>query len=296
MQKLFITALTRRKIKAFWRRMSILRLKGFTTICQSLSKTKTIFYIIPGIIILFGVFFLSPKIAYPSQIDAQKLIELTNEQRINNGLPPLLYNDILALAAENKAKDLLSSGYFGHNTPDGKNFSLWISDAGYEYSYVGENLAMDFATNVGVMQGWINSGKHKENILNDNYKEIGIAAVNGEFNNKKTVLIVQIFGAQTPKQEDKDTKYLAVNQAFLLPRFLSSNTFDVFVPKIKSKTIVRHNGVKSLAVLNSGHLKKYNNYGKAYWGEVDGNEFKFQKVNITLLGEENKTLTFYPSK
>lgn len=262
----------KQKINAFWR-------------------LKIRLLIIPCLLVLLGVLFLFPNIAYPSSVDAETLIELTNGERLKQGLPALLYNETLALAAKNKADDLLNGGYFSHNTAD-KDFSDWVHGAGYNYSYTGENLAMDFVTNQGVFDGWMNSGKHKENILNDKYKEIGIAAVLGEFNNRKTVMVVQLFGSPIVEQEDA---YLAVNGAFLLPRFLSYNTFDIFIPKTRERTFVKHNNVKRLAVLNSGHLKKYDDYNDTYWGEVDAREFDFKKVEITMLGQAGKRLKFYPS-
>jgi hypothetical protein len=271
------------KLKAFWRQ---LRFKKF--------GFETTIFIIPCLFVLLGVLFLLPKIAYTTQIDAKALIKLTNEQRLKNGLPCLSYNNVLEKAAKNKANDLLSEGYFGHNSPDGKNFSDWVENLEYKYAYIGENLAMDFATNQGIIQGWMNSGKHKENILNESYKEIGIAVISGKFNGQKTTLVAQIFGAQLSEQENNE--YLAINRAFLLPRFLSPNTFDIFIPKTKNKTIVRHNGIKKLNVLNSGHLKKYVDYDSAYWGEIDGKEFEFKRISITLLGEEHKSLSFYPLK
>ena len=284
-QTSFGLARGRQKLKAFWRKP---HLKKF--------DFKTTIFIMPCFFVLLGVLFLLPKIAYTTQVDAKTLIELTNEQRLKNGLPALLYNNVLEKAAKNKANDLLSDGYFSHSSPSGRNFSDWVENVGYKYAYIGENLAMDFATNYGIIHGWMNSGKHRENILNDNYEEIGIAVISGKFNGERTTLVAQIFGSQPLKQENNDNKYLAINRAFLLPRFLGSNTFDIFIPKTENKTIVRHNGIKNLNVLNSNHLKKYADYNNVYWGEVDNNEFEFKKISITLLGEERKSLSFYPSK
>jgi len=238
--------------------------------------------------------FLFPKVAYPSSVDAKGLIKLTNIEREKEGLPALLYNEVLALAAKNKALDLLREDYFSHSSPKGKVFSDWVEEAGYNYSYTGENLAMDFMTNEGVMNGWFNSGKHKENILNDDYQEIGMATIEGQFKGRKTVIVVQIFGAPAKKMVEGGKNYLALSNAFLLPRFLDANTYDIFIPKSSEKTFVKHNEVKKVAVLNSGHLKTYRAYNDTYWGEVDAKEFSFRKVRITLLGQDEKKMNFYP--
>jgi len=245
--------------------------------------------------VLLGVLFLFPNVAYPTNVDAKELIKMTNEQRKANNLPPLVYNELLTKAAINKANDLLKDDYFKHNSPDGKDFSDWVRDVGYDYVHTGENLAMDFITNDGVFEGWMNSGKHKENILNTNYKEIGIGVVTGVFNGRRTAMVAQIFGTEAEKQvSSSEDSYLAVNNAFLLPRFLGTNTYDIFIPKTSTKTLVRHNNVKGFSVLNSGHLKQYESFKNTYWGEVDGLEFQFKKVRITLLGGENKKLVFFP--
>jgi len=198
----------KQKIIAFWRKQIVLRFKRAITSVYTLKwsiadveiKTKILF-IIPCLFVLLGVLFLSPKTAYLSQqIDTDTLIRLTNEERKRNGLNPLLYNETLAKAAEIKALDLLEDDYFGHNTPEGKDFVDWIKEAGYGYAYAGENLAMDFATSEGVMNGWMDSEKHCDNILGSNYEEIGIAVVAGEFNDKKTTMVVQIFGTRLERK------------------------------------------------------------------------------------------------
>lgn len=267
-----------------------------STFWSKLLSLEAILLIIPGLTVLIGVLFLWPKIAYTSQIDESGLIKLTNEQRRKKDLPPLIYNETLTRAAKNKASDLLKGGYFSHNSPGGKDFSSWVKEAGYPFAYTGENLAMDFVTNEGIMAGWMNSGKHRENLLNANYKEIGIAAVEGRFNDRRTIMVVQIFGTKLELGAGKDKRYLAIDRAFLLPRFLSYKTFDVFIPKTENKTIVRHNEIKQIVVLNNGHWEKYSDYNGAYWGEIEGNEFSFKKVRITLLGQQNKTLALLLNK
>jgi len=123
-----------------------------------------------------------------TSISENGILKLVNNEREKVGLTPLSINSKLQESAEAKAKYLLDNNLFDHNTKD-KNFSLWIKEAGYKYSIIGENLATDFYSDEEVVNAWIKSSGHKENILN-NYTETGISVQ--EKNGK--ILIVQIFG------------------------------------------------------------------------------------------------------
>jgi len=144
------------------------------------------------VIILLGVFLL-PKTAYLSTINDEKIIELTNIERNERGLSSLNANQLLTKAAYNKANALMKSQTFQH-TIDSKKFSAWIREAGYEYSFIGENLAIDFVSSEGAIKAWLNSPTHRKNILNKKFSENGIAIVEGQFQGENTTLVVQIFG------------------------------------------------------------------------------------------------------
>lgn len=127
---------------------------------------------------------------------AARLVELTNEYRLESGLQPLTVNPRLTQAAVNKAKDILAKQYFNHTSPDGRKFSDWIKDVNYDYFYVGENLAIDFTKPQDIFTAWLNSPKHKENIIRPEFQEIGIADISGEFENHPTQIVVQLFGSR----------------------------------------------------------------------------------------------------
>lgn len=127
---------------------------------------------------------------------ATELIRLTNEYRKESGLNPLTVNPRLTQAAVNKAKDILAKQYFNHTSPDGRKFSDWIKDVNYEYFYVGENLAIDFTKPQDVFTAWLNSPKHKENIIRPEFQEIGIADIGGQFEDHSTQIVVQLFGSR----------------------------------------------------------------------------------------------------
>ncbi|MDP3964054.1 MAG: CAP domain-containing protein [bacterium] len=139
--------------------------------------------------------------AYPTpgqfaSYTAGQIIELTNGERRGNGLASLTTNQQLATAAANKANDMLAKGYFDHTGPDGSRPWSWISGAGYDYIFAGENLAKDFTSAASTVAALMNSASHRKNILNSNYDEIGVAVVDGVLNGNQTVVMVQFFGAQ----------------------------------------------------------------------------------------------------
>jgi len=135
-------------------------------------------------------------LANHADISAIELVELTNAERALSNVPTLTVNETLVRSAEAKAQDLLERDYFNHDTPDGKTPWTFFTDAGYSYTWAGENLAIDFVTADPIQRAWMASPTHAANILNPHYREIGIAVVEGDFNGKHTAVVVQHFGAQ----------------------------------------------------------------------------------------------------
>lgn len=132
------------------------------------------------------------KIAVAKEnISATQIFNLINKERIKRNIPPLTLNNKLIQAAKNKAKDLADKKYFDHNSPNGKQFSSWIKETNYKYSFIGENLAINFQTEETTINAWMKSESHKENILEKNFTETGIAITT---NNEGKIIIVQIFG------------------------------------------------------------------------------------------------------
>lgn len=132
-------------------------------------------------------------LGFTSTISIDEVVRATNEQRAGSGLKPLSYNEKLADAARRKAANMFSENYWAHNSPSGKTPWTWFKDAGYSYIFAGENLAKDFGDTTRMMNAWMASPTHKENIINPKYTEIGIAVVPGSIQGQETVLVVQLF-------------------------------------------------------------------------------------------------------
>lgn len=145
------------------------------------------------LIVPFSVYF--PKTVFFADITKTALVEYVNKTRDSSGLSLLRENPELDLAAYLKAKDILEKDYFDHWSPEGVSPWHWFDEAGYDYKFAGENLAIGFLDSIEVHDAWLDSPTHKENILNKNFKEIGIAVLKGEFEGRETNVVVQLFGS-----------------------------------------------------------------------------------------------------
>ncbi|PKN02586.1 hypothetical protein CVU76_00915 [Candidatus Dojkabacteria bacterium HGW-Dojkabacteria-1] len=132
-----------------------------------------------------------------SSVTPSNIIGLTNQQRAAAGLNTLNVDSRLTAAAQAKANNMFSEQYWDHFGPNGETPWMFISQAGYQYVYAGENLAKGFRTAEGVHEAWMASPTHRDNIMSGNYKDIGVAVVEGELLGKQTTLVVQMFGNLT---------------------------------------------------------------------------------------------------
>jgi len=133
-------------------------------------------------------------LGYSSQITPEEIVELTNSEREEYGLSPLSLNMSLNEAARRKAADMFAFNYWAHKSPSDREPWDFFQEVGYDYIYAGENLARDFSTPEAVVGAWMMSPSHKDNIINGQYQEIGIAVVDGTLEGIETTLVVQLFG------------------------------------------------------------------------------------------------------
>lgn len=156
-------------------------------------------------IAVFGFTFLAP-LPHQSQAQAKYsnglVIELVNKVRANNGLSALTENPELDASAASKAADMIANDYFEHTSPSGITPWYWFTKNNYEYTYAGENLAINYYDSDTVMNAWMASPSHKANLLGTNYKEIGVASITGEFKGSKVFIIVQHFGTEKPQSQN----------------------------------------------------------------------------------------------
>lgn len=95
-----------------------------------------------------------------------------------------------------KATDMMARGYFEHTAPSGKEFFEWIDESGYAYSIAGENLAANFNTisPEAMVEAWMGSKLHRDNVLDERYSETGLGVVAGTFDGKPVLFVAEEFG------------------------------------------------------------------------------------------------------
>ncbi len=129
-------------------------------------------------------------------LSKEKIIELTNKYRSENGdLPALKENKKLNISAEKKIEDMFTNQYFEHISPKNIGVADLSQESGYQYIIIGENLAMgNFKDDKSLVDAWIDSKGHRENIVNKKYQDIGVAVARGIFDGKEIWMAVQHFG------------------------------------------------------------------------------------------------------
>jgi uncharacterized protein YkwD len=132
----------------------------------------------------------------PAKVE-QELIDLTNDlrkaARLTPAAPspgPLAPNAKLMTAARAHAANMAAQDKLDH-TLENKTFADRAMDTGYRYRLIGENIAWGPETPKEVLDDWMNSPFHQENILKEEFTEIGVGVAK---NQKGEQYWVQLFG------------------------------------------------------------------------------------------------------
>lgn len=117
------------------------------------------------------------------------LLQAINTERSYYHEPPLKPAHVLQVAAQAKVNDEAKRHYFAHISPQGKGPWEWIG-FNNNYTVVGENLAEGYNTTSSLVQAWMNSPTHRENILEPYWKVTGFGIVQ----EGKVTLVSEEFG------------------------------------------------------------------------------------------------------
>jgi uncharacterized protein YkwD len=121
------------------------------------------------------------RVVLPSPTDpqAQRLLELANRARWENGqIPPLKWNDALGHSALSHSQSMAQNDFFSHEGADLSSPWDRIDAAGYGNWYVlGENIAAGYENSEDVVNAWLVSPQHRENLLNPELHEAGVGHV-----------------------------------------------------------------------------------------------------------------------
>ncbi|MFP4498889.1 MAG: CAP domain-containing protein [Vulcanimicrobiota bacterium] len=124
-----------------------------------------------------------------------KLFEMVNQIRKEKGLSPLQFETTAYQAAQLHSKNMAEKDFFSHTAPDGQTVGQRLVKFGFSRANRtwGENIAWNFnypAPLDKTLEGWLNSPKHYENIINPRY-EYGAIAISK--NKKGHLYYTQVF-------------------------------------------------------------------------------------------------------
>jgi uncharacterized protein YkwD len=127
-----------------------------------------------------------PGDGWPSEWAALEasVIDLVNQRRARGArcgsesfgpAGPLAMSPTLRTAARLHSRDMAQQGYFAHESLDGRRFTDRMREAGYQGSGPwGENIASGYPDAASVVQGWMDSPGHCENIMNGRFGVLGV--------------------------------------------------------------------------------------------------------------------------
>jgi len=155
--------------------------------------------------VLLGYFALAAEADPPARQEfkmtprEKEVVELTNLERKKKDLPPLKPNPLLFKIARDHSANMARQGKMEH-VLDGKTPFKRILEGGYDYKYAAENIAeadQDYAAKV-IVKDWMDSEKHRKNILYPEFREIGVGIIPGK---KDLLYYTQVFGTLLPPKK-----------------------------------------------------------------------------------------------
>jgi hypothetical protein len=132
---------------------------------------------------------------------SQEVLSIVNRERRNQGLGRVIMTEYLTDAAMKRAAEIVV--VFSHTRPNGETCFSAISDAAFPK---GENIAYGYVSPAHVMEGWMDSPGHRENILTEEFTAIGI----GCFYSDGAYYWVQVFSGGSGEVETRTDERSAI--------------------------------------------------------------------------------------
>jgi uncharacterized YkwD family protein len=110
--------------------------------------------------------------------EEEQMLQLVNQARAEAGLQNLIVDSALTQTARLKSQDMVNLNYFEHQSPTYGSPLDMMNQFGITFQSAGENIACNQDVDAAE-QALMNSQKHRENILNDSFTQIGIGIIKG---------------------------------------------------------------------------------------------------------------------
>lgn len=112
---------------------------------------------------------------FDPQVEA--FVDAMNAHRESIDCPALVWNRDVAEVAQAHSVDMLQRDFFAHENPDGASPFDRMDAAEIVYSRAAENIAWGYPTAEAVLDGWLNSPGHRQNIENCQLTEHGVGLI-----------------------------------------------------------------------------------------------------------------------
>ena len=147
------------------------------------------------LIVLLLLLLPAAAFAETNEITPETIVARMNAYRADFGLAPLRLDERVTLAARDRMRDMEDTGYWSHESPTGMSPFTWLTVRDYSFSAAAENLASGFETVKFLVDSWMESHGHRENILSNQFEDCGIAIIDGATTGRATgKSIVVLFG------------------------------------------------------------------------------------------------------
>jgi len=158
----------------------------------------SLFFLVSKLIVVLFVMLLPLETFSLPEVQnsiADKIALQTNQLRNKLAIRSLSPNEKLYSSANAKSWDMVRNNYFDHRSPDGKRLRDFLGEADYDYQMAGENLAVGYYNVADLILAWQNSPTHYANLIDKDYKEIGIGISVGDYKGVPgTIFVTQHFG------------------------------------------------------------------------------------------------------
>lgn len=132
---------------------------------------------------IFAVPFDPPSPTKAGSVDAELLARINSARAQSRrcgskffpAAPALRPSEMLRIAAEEHARDMLLHNYFAHEDHSGSSPAQRVTAVGYRYRIVGENIAFGPENAAEAVAGWIASPEHCENLMDTRFTDSGVA-------------------------------------------------------------------------------------------------------------------------
>ena len=128
---------------------------------------------------IFIIAMATAGLANAADITTETVLATMNLRRAAAGLGPLRIDSRIARAADDRMRDMEEQAYWAHISPDGRAPFEWLKPRGYSYSYAGENLALGFETSEVLVESWMESKGHRDNIMSPLFVDCGVSILDG---------------------------------------------------------------------------------------------------------------------